>query len=259
MQEKGRKMSDKKYYWLKLKEDFFEEDTISWLEEQKNGKEYVLFYLKLCLKSLKTNGLLIRNVGEMLIPYDLDKLSQLTHTNIDIVRVAMGLFQKIGLIQTLENGEIFISQLQNMVGSETKWAELKRGQRLQEALDNVQRLSANCPREIEIDKEIEIENRTIKCYEDEIGHLTPNNLTLLNSYKKDLSDDLICKAIKIARENGKPNMAYIKGILNNWISLGVKNINEIPEKPITKNKTKQQSLEFNDSYEGMNLEDLFDN
>ena len=42
-------MSDKKYYWLKLKEDFFEEDTISWIEEQQNGKDYSLFYLKLCL------------------------------------------------------------------------------------------------------------------------------------------------------------------------------------------------------------------
>ena len=55
-------MSNKKYFWLKLKEDFFEEDTISWIEEQQNGKEYSLFYLKLCLKSLKTNGILFGNV-----------------------------------------------------------------------------------------------------------------------------------------------------------------------------------------------------
>lgn len=45
---------DRKFYWLQLKEDFFDEDSISWLEEQENGKEYSLFYLKLCLKSLKT-------------------------------------------------------------------------------------------------------------------------------------------------------------------------------------------------------------
>ena len=42
-------MSNKKYYWLKLKEDFFEEDAISWIEEQEKGKEYCLFYLKLSL------------------------------------------------------------------------------------------------------------------------------------------------------------------------------------------------------------------
>ena len=51
-----------KFYWLQLKEDFFDDDAISWLEEQQpKGKEYALFYLKLCLKSLKTNGILIKS------------------------------------------------------------------------------------------------------------------------------------------------------------------------------------------------------
>lgn len=121
--------NNKKYYWLKLKEDFFEDDTINWIEEQENGKEYCLFYLKLCLKSLKTNGILIRNVGQMLIPYDIKKLAEITNTPADTVRVAMEVFKNIGLIQILENGEIYMAQLKNMVGSETKWAEKKRLQR----------------------------------------------------------------------------------------------------------------------------------
>ena len=103
---------NKKYYWLKLKENFFEEDTISWLEEQENGKEYCLFYLKLCLKSLKTDGVLVRNVGELLIPYDVKKLGDMTNTDTDTVRVAMELFKQIGLIQILENGEIYLTQLE---------------------------------------------------------------------------------------------------------------------------------------------------
>ena len=53
---------NKRYYWLKLKEDFFEEDAVEWLEDQENGKEYCLFYLKLCLKFIRTDGVLIRNV-----------------------------------------------------------------------------------------------------------------------------------------------------------------------------------------------------
>lgn len=122
-------MANKKYYWLKLKEDFFEEDAISWIEEQENGKDYCLFYLKLCLKSLKTNGLLIRNVGSMLVPYDIKTLARVTNTEPDTVRVAMELFKKIGLVQILENGEIYISELQNMVGSETSKAQLMRNKR----------------------------------------------------------------------------------------------------------------------------------
>jgi len=123
-------MSDnKKYYWLKLKEDFFDDDTISWIEEQENGREYCLFYLKLCLKSLKTNGILVRNVGQMLIPYDAKKLGEITNTPADTVMVAMKVFENVGLVQILENGEIYMAQLKNMVGSETKWAEKKRLQR----------------------------------------------------------------------------------------------------------------------------------
>lgn len=145
----------KKYYWLKLKEDFFEEDAIAWIEEQENGKDYCLFYLKLCLKSLKTNGLLIRNVGSMLVPYDAKTLAKVTNTDIDTVKVAMEIFTRIGLVQILENGEIFISQLQHMVGSETKWAEKKRLQRQKK--DNVHLLSGQSPIEKEIEKDIDIE------------------------------------------------------------------------------------------------------
>lgn len=92
-----------KYYWLKLKNDFFDDDAISWMEEQEHGAEYVLFYLKLCLKSLKTDGILIRNVGDLLIPYDTKKLAEITRTKFDTVVVAMEILKKIGLIEILEN------------------------------------------------------------------------------------------------------------------------------------------------------------
>lgn len=53
-----------------MKEDFFQKEKIDWLKDQKNGCEYIVLYLQLCLMSLNTNGKLIRNVGEMVIPYD---------------------------------------------------------------------------------------------------------------------------------------------------------------------------------------------
>ena len=162
-------MSDnKKYYWLKLKEDFFDDDTISWIEEQENGKEYCLFYLKLCLKSLKTNGILIRNVGQMLIPYDVKKLGEITNTPADTVRVAMEVFKNIGLIQILENGEIYMAELKNMVGSETSKAQLMRNKRAREkearlaAGNNVTKALPNCYTEIEKEIETDIDIETEK-------------------------------------------------------------------------------------------------
>lgn len=200
-------MGDKKYYWLKLKEDFFEEDTLAWLEEQTNGKEYCLFYLKLCLKSLKTNGILIRNVGQILIPYDVKKLGEITKTDIDTVTVAMELFKKIGLIQILDNGEIYITQLEQMVGSETKWAKYKKKERELKKLDNVQLLSNGTPKSVhtEIEKEIELEKDKEK------------EIDIDNSISKDI---LVSKnLIPIVEEWNNLNLSKVKSIKGNRLKL----------------------------------------
>lgn len=232
-------MGDKKYYWLKLKEDFFEEDTLAWLEEQTNGKEYCLFYLKLCLKSLKTNGILIRNVGQILIPYDVKKLGEITKTDIDTVTVAMELFKKIGLIQILDNGEIYITQLEQMVGSETKWAKYKKKERELKKLDNVQLLSNVNPKnvhteiekeiEIDIEKDIDIEVSTTKvalipknleCIAiawnnlnlSTIKSIQNTRLKLLNARIKDYGIDGVLQAINNIKES-----SFLKGQNNkNW-------------------------------------------
>lgn len=124
----------KKYYWMKLKEDFFDDDAIEWLEEQPKGKEYALFYLKLCLKSLKTNGLLIRTVGTILVPYDTKKLSEITKTDYDTAIVAMELLKNIGLVEIMESGEICLPRMEEMIGSETDKAVLMRKIRAQKNL-----------------------------------------------------------------------------------------------------------------------------
>lgn len=123
-------MSDnKRYYWLKLDEKFFEDDTMAWIEEQENGKDYLIFYLKLCLKSLKDDGKLIRFVGQTLMPYDIPALAKYANTKIDTVAVAMKLFEKIGLIEYLDTGEIFLSQIGELIGSETEVAKRVRKSR----------------------------------------------------------------------------------------------------------------------------------
>lgn len=167
----------KRYYWLKLKEDFFDEDTINWLEEQPNGKEYALFYLKLCLKSLKSNGYLIRTVGDMFVPYDTKKIAEITKTDFDTTIVAMELLKKIGLIQILDSGEIYLTKLSEMVGSETTKAITMRKIREKNKLENskndddgniVTKMFPECSqtvapeyrdKSIEIDKELELKKK----------------------------------------------------------------------------------------------------
>lgn len=119
-------MQNKRYYWLKLKNDFFEGDEINWLEEQENGAVYILFYLKLCLWSLRSDGVLMRRVGKMEIPYDTKKLAEIKGTPLPAAETAMALLTSAGLVEVQENGALFMPQMEDMTGSETERAAIMR-------------------------------------------------------------------------------------------------------------------------------------
>lgn len=123
-------MQNKRYYWLKLKNDFFEGDEINWLEEQENGAVYILFYLKLCLRSLRSDGVLMRRVGKIEIPYDTKKLAEITGTPLPAAETAMALLTSAGLVEVQENGALFLPQIENMTGSETERTATLRKQRM---------------------------------------------------------------------------------------------------------------------------------
>ena len=235
----------KKYYWLKLKSDFFDDDTIKFIEEQENGIKYSNFYLKLCLKSLKTDGKLIRLVGETLIPYDVNSLSKLTGVDFDTVRSAMQLFESIGLIKILESGEIYLSQIDELIGSETDKAQIMRRIRAEKKIGNnvTQMLPyIEIEKEKEIEKEIDVAEIT-KCYEENIGLITPATAEKLFDYLKDMNKDLIIQAIKIASIKNKRRMDYIQGILNDWNKKGLKTLLDVEKEENSfrnKNNTKKE-------------------
>ena len=230
------KYDNTRFYWLQLKEDFFEDDAISWLEEQQpNGRDYAYFYLKLCLKSLKSNGILIRKVGNILIPYDNKKLAELTKIDYDTVVIAMELLKKIGLVQILENGEIYINQLENLIGSQSLGAFKKQQQRLLGNSEGGQ-MSTNCPPklelELDIEKEIDIDSRSkeetiFDYYQSEIGILSPRQFEILNSYCKDIPEDLIKIAINKTSDSGANNFRYMESILKEWKQKGYKTTGDI--------------------------------
>ena len=139
----------KKYYWLKLKRDFFKRHDIRIVESMPNGKDYILFYLKLLLESIDHEGTL--RFSET-IPYNEQMLSVVTNTNIDIVRSAMKLFIELNMMSICDDQTIYMTEVEKLIGSETEWAKKKREQRLKK--DNVPALSSKCPTEIEKDKEI---------------------------------------------------------------------------------------------------------
>lgn len=161
-------MAAKKFYWLKLKRDFFKRHDIRIIESMPNGKDYILFYLKLLLESIDHEGELRFSDA---IPYNEQMLSVITDTNIDIVRAAMKLFVDLKMLEVMDDQTIYMMEVEKLIGSETKWAEKKRVQRQKE--DNVPKLSPKCPTEIEKEKEKEKDKDKETEREEEIEEAAP--------------------------------------------------------------------------------------
>lgn len=250
-----------KFYWLKLKEDFFQQEAIEWLEEQKNGKEYSLFYLKLCLKSLKDNGVLVRKIGTKTIPYTAKKLGEVTNTSPNVAEQAIQLLKEIGLVGESEDGVFSITNIEEMVGTESSSREAvkKRTQRLRkkgqerdthgdnlspqcpcDVLDNGDNVSrqegTDCPTEI---RDKRLENREylsslspLSCkpgqnvtdlYQQKIGLVDARVAEQLGDLLEQYGEEAVVKGINVAHERRARTIGYVVKCVEN----------PIPEKPKT--------------------------
>lgn len=167
-------MSDnKKYYYLKLKEGFFDSDELKILQHMPDGYIYSDILLKLYLKSLRNEG---RLMYKDLIPYTPEVLATLTNHQVGTVEKALEIFRNLGLIEILDNGAIYMMDIQNFIGRSSTEADRKReyrsridaekttllGQRTgqmsgQNEKENKGQMSDKFPPEIEREKELEKE------------------------------------------------------------------------------------------------------
>ena len=150
---------NRKYYYLKLKESYFDDDAIVLLEGMPDGILYSNILLKLYLKSLKNGGKLQLDEN---IPYTAQMIATLTRQQVGTVERALGIFQQLGLVEQLHGGLLYMTDIELMIGQSSTEAERKRAARLaNKALPpprtNGGHLSDIRPPEIEIKKEIDIE------------------------------------------------------------------------------------------------------
>ena len=150
---------NRKYYYLKLKENFFDSDSIVLLEDMKDGILYSNILLKLYLKSLKNGGKL--QLDEH-IPYTSQMIATLTRHQIGTVERALEIFRQLGLVEQLDIGLLYMTDIELMIGQSSTEAERKRAARLENRAilpprTNGGHLSDIRPPEIEIKKEIDIE------------------------------------------------------------------------------------------------------
>ena len=121
-------MSDnRKYYYLKLKENYFDDDSIVLLESMQDGVLYSNILLKLYLKSLKHGGRLQLDED---IPYTAQMIATITRQQIGTVERALQIFLKLGLVEVLDSGTFYMSNIELLIGQSSTEGERKKKERM---------------------------------------------------------------------------------------------------------------------------------
>lgn len=202
-------MSDnKKYYYLKIKDNFYDTEDIKLLQAMDNGYFYSDILMKLYLTSLKNNGKLMFKDH---IPYNPKMIATITNHNVDIVEKALNIFKELGLIDILDNGAIYMADIQNFIGESSTEGDRKREYRrkIDQEKNNLLpmgQMSDERPPEIEIEieKDIDIKKNTKIDYTQDIEEIRKYYLGTKSKKNAEL------KLPKLIKEYGKDQL--IRGI-----------------------------------------------
>ena len=146
--------NNKKYYYMRLKENFFDDDSMKILESMPDGYLYSNILLKMYLTSLKSDGRLMLN---NFIPYNAQMIASITRHQVGTVEKALDIFHKLGLIEILDNGAIYMLNIQNFIGRGSTEADRIREYQRKIASEKIAGVEIYGNSTPEIEKEIEIE------------------------------------------------------------------------------------------------------
>jgi len=226
---------NKKYYYLKLKESFFDSDKMIVLENMQDGYLYSNILLKLYLKSLKGEGRLMFNDR---IPYNPSILSQIIRQPVGVIEKAIKVFQEFELIEIMDNGAIYMMDIQNYIGHSSSEADRQRNyqKRIAEA-GGVDSKLIECKKsnkksnrfptpEIEIEKEIELDiekERDIEINKKTfVGNKFPDD-----SDEVSISEYLLLKILNNNESFKKPNIQSWASHVDKMIRLDKRSLDDI--------------------------------
>lgn len=175
-------MSDnKKYYYMRLKDNFFEDETMVILESMPDGYLYSNILLKLYLKSVKSEGKLMFNDY---IPYNPQMIATITRHSVGVVEKALKIFKDMGLIEILDDGTIYMLNIQSYIGKSSTEADRIRNYRNKISTEKAKgvQMYEKCTPEIEKEKELEIDTEIEKdIYKDDFLTKVTDIVDYLNS------------------------------------------------------------------------------
>lgn len=187
---------NKKYYYLKLKEGFFDSEEMKLLQSMKEGYFYSDILLKMYLQSLRQDGrLMYRDI----IPYTPEMISTVTHHQVGTVEKAMEIFKQMGLIEILDNGAIYMMDIQNFIGKSSNEADRKRSYR----------------NRIDAEKSILIEDNTVTNVRTNDGQISDKNPPeIIDKSIENRDIDINTFARSSGKQNSEPEADVEAIILN---------------------------------------------
>lgn len=217
---------NKKYYYLKFKENYFEQDHIKVIEAMKNGYEYSLIILKLYLKSLKYNGQLMINER---IPYDKNKIEILAgvlgHNPAEVMH-AINLAKEMGIMEIYSTGQLFMADIQNFIGLSSTEGDRKKAYR--NKLDALKRgqITDKCPRNCPPEIELDIEKDIDIYYQNQYFVITKQQYEeYKKTYKIDIDNELNKMKIWLDANPANRKKNYPR-FINSWFNRAVNNKNQ---------------------------------
>ena len=213
--------TNKRYYWIKLKEEFFTDKRIKRLRRISGGDTYTIIYLKLLLLSLKDEGKLYYDGVES------DFIKELALTideTDDDVMVTVNYLINQGLLEVVtENDEYYLTEIPNLIGSETASTRRSRKSRELKMLQcntNATHKQQKCNGEIEIDKEregeIEKDKKSTPIFYGEFKNVRLSKEEYKNLKEKlnSHTDKMINKLSRYMESRGKTYQNHYATILN---------------------------------------------
>lgn len=252
-------MKSKRYFWLKLKEDFFDQKEIKRIRRLAGGDTFTIIYLKMLLLSLKTEGkIYFDGIGDDFI----DELSLEIDEQVENIRLTISYLKSKGLLEVVNESEYYLNDIPAMIGSETDKAVMMRRLRSRQANQKQIEDTKNEPekeeenedisndvtptlpkcyteKEKEIDKEIDKDKDVVVkiiSFWDDNGFGFNNMmgkdslLKWLDDSKFKKPDEMIIKALEIAAASNIRNLKYVEGILKNWQNESLLTLAEVEQK-----------------------------
>ena len=216
-------MENKKYYYMKLKEDFFDSELMVLLESMQDGIIYSNILMNMYLKSLKNNGKLMLND---FIPYNPQMIATITKHQVGTVEKALDIFQKLGLIEVLTNGAIYMNDIELFIGQSSTEGERKKIARMKLKEENLLsqktsggQMSDKCPNIISISISDSISNNI-------------NNIENNGNKKKNTKNEDVEQCKIIFEEYNNQNIIHHKELKDDMVKIIKKALSKHSEEEI---------------------------